>query len=60
MCRRTVTSFVKVRGSIPEVPFKLPVLSNSRDALIHGVAVKCLDMKKKSAREGRFPECNLR
>ncbi len=56
--RQAVKSVVKVRGSTPELQLKLPVLSTRREAGIHGVAVKCLDIMKTTDREGRFPECN--
>ncbi len=51
-------SVVKVRGSTPALQLKLPGLSAGREAGIHGVAVKCLDIMKKTDREGRFLECN--
>ncbi len=49
---------MKYGGSTVELQLKLEVLSARRDAGIHGVAVKCLDIMKNSDREGRFPECN--
>ncbi len=53
-----VKSIVKVRGSTQELQLKLPVLSTGREAGIHGVAVKCVDIMKTTDREGGFPECN--
>ncbi len=51
-------SVVKVLGSTPELQWELPVLSTRREAGIHGVAVKCLEIMKTTDREGRFPEWN--
>ena len=49
---------MKVRGSTAELQLKLEALSAHRDAGIHGVAVKCLDIMKNSDREGKCPGCN--
>ena len=49
---------MKYGGSTVELQLILEVLSAHRDAGIHGVAVKCLDIMKNSDREGICPECN--
>ncbi len=56
--RRAVKSVMNGLGPTPEVQLKVPVLRTRREAWIHGVEMKCLDVMKTTDREGRFPECN--
>ena len=48
---------MKSGGSTVGLQLILSDLSARRDAGIHGVAVKCLDIMKNSDREGKCLEC---
>ena len=45
-------SEVKFRGSTSELPLILPDLSTGEETGIHGVAVKCVDIVRKTSGEG--------
>lgn len=45
---------VKCRGSTPELHLKLQDLNNGGETGILGVAVKCVDIEKKTCGEGGF------
>ncbi len=53
-----VKSVVKATGSTLKVQLKLESLSTVEEDGIRGVAVKCVDIRRKSGGEGGVLDCN--